>query len=447
MSSGSEIAWLLGQHLIITTGLAAIVFLICRAIRLSPVPRHVLWLLVLCRLLVPPIATWPWSISIAANDLQAMADVDASWTDNDSAVIESGRTSSSTDISMLDTVPAVEAAIDGSGRDVIDSHSVTSGDLDIAKVVAANAVEQNDAVSGMPIAWSIAGLWGIGSMTVFVVLVFRVRRVNRMLKNKASSNTWLRGDVAEFCQRLAVRPPDCVVTDAIRSPFLWCLGRVRLVWPLSVSGSEQREQVRPVLVHELAHLKRHDHWTAWVEILALVVWWWNPLFWFVRRQLRASAEMACDAWVVELLPDQRRAYAELLVEFSRRGRTSQLAFGAVGADTGSRRMFRKRLEMIMKENFATRLPKWTASFAVLLGLFSLPTFALEPIAQPKDAIAEASASDAKSLAELVVMFNELMNERRFAEAEIVAGKAAELAPETPIAVAMVAKSRTAGRQE
>jgi carboxyl-terminal processing protease len=40
-----------------------------------------------------------------------------------------------------------------------------------------------------------------------------------------------------------------------------------------------------------------------------------------------------------------------------------------------------------------------------------------------------------------------MNERRFAEAEIVAGKAAELAPETPIAVAMVAKSRTAGRQE
>jgi hypothetical protein len=27
MSSGSEIAWLLGQHLIITTGLAAIVFL------------------------------------------------------------------------------------------------------------------------------------------------------------------------------------------------------------------------------------------------------------------------------------------------------------------------------------------------------------------------------------------------------------------------------------
>jgi beta-lactamase regulating signal transducer with metallopeptidase domain len=129
------------------------------------------------------------------------------------------------------------------------------------------------------------------------------------------------------------------------------------VWPLSVSGSEQREQVRPVLVHELAHLKRHDHWTAWVAILALVVWWWNPLFWFVRRQLRASAEMACDAWVVELLPDQRRAYAELLVEFSRHGRTSQLAFGAVGADTGSRRMFRKRLEMIMKENFATRLPK------------------------------------------------------------------------------------------
>jgi carboxyl-terminal processing protease len=424
------------------------VFLICRAVRLSPSARHVLWLLVLCRLLAPPVATWPWSISI--DDAHDTAHVEPTRADVvASDAIESGRTSSSPVVSVLDAVRALGEAVDGSGREVVETQSAPAGNVDFATVVASDAVGQNDAASRMPMAWLITGLWGVGSMMVSVVLVFRVRRVRHLLKNDTGVDTWLQDDIADLSDRLKVRAPDCVVTSAIRSPFLWCLGRVRLVWPRSISRSEQRQEVRPVLVHELAHLKRRDHWTAWIELLALIVWWWNPVFWFVRRQLRASAEMACDAWVVELLPDQRRAYAELLVEFGRRRRTSQLAFGAVGVNTGSRRMFERRLEMIMNEDSVTRLSKWPAFFAVLLGVFSLPTFAIEPTTPPQDAVAqpEASAPDNRALAELVAQFNKLIDDGRFAEAAIVARKAEELDPEDPVTVAMVAKSRRAARQE
>ena len=449
MTSGSEIAWWLGQHLTITTVLAAIVFQTCRALRLTPSTCHVLWLLVLCRVLVPPVVTWPWSMPIAASVASVAGRVELPRADViDSAAIEDRRTSSSDTVSVVDAVTAEGKAIDGSGHEVVENtRSAAAGNGPIATFLASDSVGHAVA-SRILREWSIAGLWGIASLMVFVVLVWRISRVRNLLKSAASVDTWLQNEIADLSERLTIRAPDCVVSGAIRAPFLWCLGRVRLVWPRAVSHAEQREQARPLLVHELAHLKRRDHWTAWIELLALIVWWWNPVFWFVRRELRASAEMACDAWVVELLPGQRRAYAESLVEFGRRGRNLQLAFGAVGADTGSRRMFKRRLEMIMNEDSATRLSKWTVLFAVLLGMLSLPTFAIESTRQPQDRVArtEADTSDDLVFAELVAQFNRLMDERRFAEAGIVARKAEELDPEDPVTVVMVAKSRTAASQ-
>jgi carboxyl-terminal processing protease len=372
--SESGIAWWLGQHLLITTALAAIVFLICRVVRLSPATRHILWLLVMCRLMVPSVVTWPWAIQVSTDDTStasAFSHVDSTAADVVNADVMSSE--SSAVVSMSDAVAISDSVADDSGADNVieDQH------LEMA--------EQRIAGGLVPIAWRIVGLWCIGSLLVALILLHRIRRVGQLLQDESAVDAWLRNEISDLCCRLSVHVPKCVVSRVIRSPFLWCLGRVRLVWPLAASRSEQREQVRPILVHELAHLKRRDHWTAWLELVALTIWWWNPIFWFVRRQMRAAAEMACDAWVVELLPNQRRAYAESLIEFSGRGQTSQLVFGAVGADTGSRRLFKRRLEMIMTDDAAARLSMWTACSAVALALVSLPAFALEPVPRANDA--------------------------------------------------------------
>ena len=71
---------------------------------------------------------------------------------------------------------------------------------------------------------------------------------------------------------------------------------------------------KTVIVHELAHLRRRDHWVGWLQLAGECIFWWNPLFWFVRRQIRFQAELSCDAWVMRLLPEARRAYAEALIE-------------------------------------------------------------------------------------------------------------------------------------
>jgi len=68
------------------------------------------------------------------------------------------------------------------------------------------------------------------------------------------------------------------------------------------------------LIHELAHLRRRDHWVRWLEMLATGLFWWYPLVWLARRQLREAEEQCCDAWGVRVRPEARRTYATALVD-------------------------------------------------------------------------------------------------------------------------------------
>src|SRR5512137_2592317 len=56
------IAWML-QNAVVATVLALLVWGICHWRRLGPAARHGLWLLVLIKLLMPPVVSWPWAVT------------------------------------------------------------------------------------------------------------------------------------------------------------------------------------------------------------------------------------------------------------------------------------------------------------------------------------------------------------------------------------------------
>ena len=67
--------------------------------------------------------------------------------------------------------------------------------------------------------------------------------------------------------------------------------------------------------HELTHFRHGDHIWSVVCILALCVFWWNPLIWAAAILSRQDAELACDEAVVEkLTEDKRIPYARLIVD-------------------------------------------------------------------------------------------------------------------------------------
>ena len=53
-----------------------------------------------------------------------------------------------------------------------------------------------------------------------------------------------------------------------------------------------------IVAHELAHVRRRDYLVRWVEWLACVCFWWNPVVWWAQRNLRAMEEICCDDLVL-----------------------------------------------------------------------------------------------------------------------------------------------------
>ena len=69
-----------------------------------------------------------------------------------------------------------------------------------------------------------------------------------------------------------------------------------------------------MLAHELAHVRRRDHWVRIFDVCVLSLYWWNPIAWLASRQLRRSEEECCDTLVVWALPNGRRIYGQTLLK-------------------------------------------------------------------------------------------------------------------------------------
>ena len=151
--------------------------------------------------------------------------------------------------------------------------------------------------------------------------------------------------------------------------------------PCHLIKSLEASRWRGILAHELAHLCRGDHWVGRLELAAGLVWWWNPLYWLARRRLDAEAELACDAWVVWALPDDRLTYAEVLFqicsEFSHAGSPAP----ALGV-AGSGRFFERRLTMILRDRVSCRISPLLLMAACLLALLALPSWTLATAERP-----------------------------------------------------------------
>src|SRR6185503_7814209 len=91
-----------------------------------------------------------------------------------------------------------------------------------------------------------------------------------------------------------VRPIRAVVSDAAIEPGVFGILRPVLVWPRDLGAHLTGEQIDGVLLHELAHVRRHDNLTAALHLAVETVFWFFPLVWWLERQLVRERELACD---------------------------------------------------------------------------------------------------------------------------------------------------------
>jgi beta-lactamase regulating signal transducer with metallopeptidase domain len=373
--------WWLLQNTIVAAVLAAGVLLVCRWRRIGPAGRHLLWLVVLVKLVTPPLVSWPWPVP--------RSDERISWRAGRRQPPEaSGRLRSrlaSDRNSDKESASPDNGAVVRSETFVVTLPAKKRGKAEPSERPAAIPPQESDPdaepLQATPPWWRqvsvtfwLLVVWASGSTLYLLLQLVRIRRMSSRLRTAEASPARLEAEIRRWAEQLHVAPPKTRVVSGFSSPFLWACGRVRLIWPAQLADESHLDAWRGVVVHELAHLKRRDHWVGWLELVAGCMWWWNPLFWYVRSQLRENAELACDAWVVEALPGGRRQYAEALLAVCEHISRPQVSAVAIGVG-GARRTLERRLTMILKDRVPFRVSRGLLCAAGVLALLILPGWA------------------------------------------------------------------------
>ena len=89
------------------------------------------------------------------------------------------------------------------------------------------------------------------------------------------------------------RPPVIRCTTDSRAPLTYGVRRPVVLLPADLLAD--REALRMILTHELAHIRRRDCLRKLLFTLCLCVYWWNPVCWGMVLLANRDLELACDA--------------------------------------------------------------------------------------------------------------------------------------------------------
>ena len=324
--------------------LAIVEYAFTRWMRNPPV-AHLLWVLVLLKLVTPPL----YHFELPETQLTALV----SQNSNSPTVLPLSDSSATSPLSTQTSVLDPNAS-DNSQLETISIQSLLSR-------------------AAILFGW----IWIIGTVCFSLVAASRIFRFERLLQGTlpASSRHQLLAD--NIASKIGLRRvPQVRYVECANIPLAWCVFRRPLVvLPVKLVRQFDDQQLAMVLAHELAHLRRRDHLVRALELLVAAIYWWNPLVWIVRHQIHQAEDLCCDAWVRSEYPDSIQSYANVLVETATSLGTSRIVVPPFAASTFLRsHSLKARIEMILKSKFAPQASMTSLLFVALLGMIVLPLF-------------------------------------------------------------------------
>ena len=226
---------------------------------------------------------------------------------------------------------------------------------------------------GLAILW-LVGTVGLLGWTAVRTICFR-RTLKRALRPAPS---WLRRQAEAVGRDLGLsRIPELCTTNARVTPMVWWSGaKVWMLIPSFLLTDPGSQDLRAILAHELAHVRRRDHLVRWLEWLACSVFWWNPVAWWARHQLRIAEESCCDQLVLATARSCPRTYANALLRVvtstsAPPGFRPPLPASAAGG-VGHTKALERRIRMIVSTDTRSPAPDWLRAATRLAVVCSLP---------------------------------------------------------------------------
>lgn len=347
----SDLAVIAGAHLTLVVLLAKATIILVAALgvtlamqRASAGARHLVWLVTLATLLVMPALT-AWGPL------------------------------------PLRVLPAVaaprRAAVPPTTPDVaVPAVSARSATLPAAPAGTPSTPAFVERSSGVTIA---LGIWALVVLAIGCSLVWSALVVRRLVRRARPLDApeWMT-PLWEMSDRLGLEEaPRLLRSEDAKMPFACGVLEPTIVLPAECDAWSL-DRRRAVLLHELAHVRRHDLLGHTLGRLACAVYWFHPLVWTAAKQLRSESERACDDLALAC-GTRATDYAEHLLDIVTSVRRD--ATPSVALAMARRKEFEGRMLAILDPQLKRAAPSrgQTTSLLATLALLAVVVGAAAPV--------------------------------------------------------------------
>ncbi len=178
--------------------------------------------------------------------------------------------------------------------------------------------------------WAL-GMWLIGTGLMLLRMAMTLVGARQL---RAQCQALEQPDIQDLIESLCSQMH---VTRRVRvrvSEHLSVPGVIGCIWPtlllpVSVTTGMPVDDLKAILTHELAHIKRYDYLVNVFQMVIEALLFFNPAVWWISRQIRIEREACCDA-VSIASTGQRLKYAEVLVAWTAQLRQDTLTSSVMG---------------------------------------------------------------------------------------------------------------------
>src|SRR6266571_6898491 len=292
----------------------------------------------------------------------------------------------------LDVPVAFDLNQTSTAHDVIATSTPKTAPSAAARVVRAPDSDPSATTDAGPVRWRITTNWTVwavpvwlsGVAAVLILLAVGLARIAWLDRTttRVRDERWLLL-VEDLSLELGLtRHVRLLQSKGPAMPMTWGIRRPTILLPAE-ADSWNAERRRDVLLHELAHVKRHDFLIQLVARIACAVYWFHPLVWLAAARLREERERACDDHVLRAGATPS-VYATHLLEIARGLRAARATSLASVAMARPAQLATRLIDVLdarrSRDTLSARsaVPAWIAAIAVVVPLAAAAPRIAEP---------------------------------------------------------------------
>ena len=325
------------------------------------------------------------SDNLSANEASAVTEtVDNSLRGASVSVTDSTLIAADAPMSSIPTA-AVERVLLADDKPAARSESSDSGLGNAAEVDHAAIIRPIFKTAALVLdSWlpTIFSLWIIGVIVLAirpVIGIFFNRRVRYHGRSSVPQN--VSRLMAEACRQLRLSDAiEIAQSTLVEIPGIIGYFKPLVLLPASAVTGLSETQLRAILLHELAHIRRHDYLVNLLQTVIESLLFYHPLVWWMSSQIRIERENCCDDIVLQHCDNSSEYVRALLLLESHQRHSPVLALNATGGSLV------KRVRRIARKQTSGAANAWGAGFIVLALIALIPisqssTWAIQPAPQ------------------------------------------------------------------